>query len=243
MMERLQKIIARAGLTSRRKAEELIRDGLVTVNGRVTTELGTKADPARDHIKVAGKLLRLPEAPVYLLLNKPRGCLTSASDPEGRPTIYGLLRGLRERVFPVGRLEYHAEGLLFLTTDGALAQWWTQAELPQTYWIKIKGKLSREEMEPLRGKLGRDETTVRLLKDAPNAWYECTLRESRRDRLRPALLRLGHPVEKMKRVRLGPLELGRLEPGAWRHLTTKELERIQRLRSATRPATRLPRAV
>lgn len=250
MTERLQKIIARAGIVSRRKAEELIREGQVTVNGQVVRELGTKADPEHDHIKVSGKLLRLPAAPIYILLHKPRNYLTTAFDPQGRPTIYSLLRGVRERVFPVGRLEYHSEGLVFLTSDGELAQAWIEAELPQVYWIKIKGKLSPSTIESLRVQLGLVPTDLRLLRDAPNAWYECRIRESRRDRLRQALFRLGHPVEKLKRVGMGPLELGRLEPGAWRYLTSKEVEGISR--SAGRAASRqarsnrarhLPRAV
>lgn len=243
MMERLQKIIARAGIASRRKAEELMREGRVTVNGRVVTELGTKADAGRDHIKVNGKLLRLPEAPVYVILNKPPRCLTTASDPEGRPTVFDLLRGVRHRVFPVGRLEYHAEGLLFLTDDGELAHWWMAADLPQTYWIKIKGKLSREELERLRSTVPEAGANLRLVKDAPNAWYECTLREGRRDRLRTALVRSGHPVEKLKRVRMVPLELGSLKAGTWRFLTPRELGAIQRLRAMPKGARELRRAV
>ena len=243
MTERLQKIIARAGIASRRKAEELIREGRVTVNGRVVTELGTKADADRDHIKVNGKLLRLPEAQVYVILNKPPRCVTTASDPQGRPTVLNLLRGVRHRVFPVGRLEYHAEGLLFLTDDGELAHRCMAADLPQTYWIKIKGKLSREELERLRSTVSEGGTSLRLLKDAPNAWYEGTLRESRRDRLRTALGRSGHPVEKIKRVRVGPLELGPLKAGAWRFLSPRELEAIQRLRAKPKGARELRRAV
>lgn len=243
MMERLQKIISRAGIASRRKAEELIREGRVTLNGQVVRELGAKADAARDHIKVNGKLLHLPEAPVYVLLHKPRGYVTTASDPQNRPTVFNLLRGLHQRVFSVGRLEYHAEGLIFLTSDGELAHWWMRAELPQTYWIKIKGRLSREELERLRSAGPAAGTSLRVLKDVPNAWYECTFRESRRDWLRGALTRLGHPVEKLKRVRMGPLELGRLEPGRWRFLERGELERIQRLRATAKKASGLARAV
>lgn len=243
MRERLQKIIARAGVTSRRKAEELIRSGLVTLNGEVVRELGTKADPERDHIKVAGKLIRLRAAPVYLVLNKPKNYLTTVNDPEGRPTITNLLRGVGQRVFAVGRLEYQAEGLLLVTNDGELGHWWTEADLPQTYWIKIKGKLGKEEFARLRSRLAAEGTTIRLLRDAPNAWYESTLRESRRDRLRRALIRIGHPVEKMKRGRIGPLELGRLEAGEWRYLERKELDEIQRLRRAGKRLAGLPRAV
>src|SRR5215470_19676989 len=116
-MERLQKIIAAAGIASRRKAEELISQGRVTVNGQVVSELGSKADPERDHIKVDGKLLRGPERHVYLLLNKPKGYVTTVSDPEGRPTVMSLLGGIKSRVYPVGRLDYASEGLLLLTNE------------------------------------------------------------------------------------------------------------------------------
>ncbi|HKT68855.1 MAG TPA: pseudouridine synthase, partial [Terriglobales bacterium] len=138
-LERLQKIIAAAGVTSRRKAEQLISSGQVEVNGQLVTELGSKADPERDHIRVGGKLLRGPERHVYLLLNKPKGFVTTAADPEGRPTIMDLLQGLQTRVYPVGRLDYASEGLLLLTNDGELANSLTRASshVPKTYLVKV----------------------------------------------------------------------------------------------------------
>src|SRR2546425_1925709 len=145
--ERLQKIIAAAGIASRRKAEELISGGQVSVNGQIVTELGTKADPERDHIRVNGKLLRGPERHVYLLLNKPRGYVTTLSDPEGRPTVMTLIGRLGERIYPVGRLDYSSEGLLLLTNDGQLANMLTRAasHVPKTYLVKTSGKASDED--------------------------------------------------------------------------------------------------
>ena len=150
MEERLQKIIARAGIASRRRAEEMMASGLVTVNGRTVTELGTKADESRDHIKVAGKLLRHDAERVYLLLHKPTEVVSTLSDPEGRRSLRDLLHGISERVFPVGRLEYHSSGLVFLTNDGDLANRILKARnLPQVYQLKLKTLLTFEEIETL----------------------------------------------------------------------------------------------
>jgi 23S rRNA pseudouridine2605 synthase len=150
--ERLQKIIAAAGIASRRKAEELIAQGRVTVNGQVISELGSKADSDRDHIKVDGKLLRGPERNVYLLLNKPRGYVTTVSDPEGRPTVMDLVKHVGERIYPVGRLDYSSEGLLLLTNDGELANRLTRAEshVPKTYLVKISGRAAEADIDKLR---------------------------------------------------------------------------------------------
>jgi len=179
MEERLQKIIARAGLASRRRAEEMITSGIVTVNGRVVTELGTKADPSRDHIKVAGKLLR-PEAKlVYLILHKPPEVVSTMSDPEGRPSLRDLLHGISERVFAVGRLEYHSSGLVLLTNDGDLANRILQSHrLPQTYHLKLKTLLTFAEIESLSRSTGARISRLRG-KDSP--WYEVMLSEVRRD--------------------------------------------------------------
>ena len=150
--ERLQKIIAAAGIASRRKAEELITGGLVSVNGQIVTELGSKADLEHDHIKVNGKLLSGPQRQVYLLLHKPKGYVTTVTDPEGRPTVLDLVRGVGARVYPVGRLDYLSEGLLLLTNDGELAQKLTHASshVPKTYLVKISGKPAEEQIEKLR---------------------------------------------------------------------------------------------
>src|SRR3982751_3737046 len=150
--ERLQKIIAAAGITSRRSAEKLISSGAVSVNGQIVTELGTKADPERDHIRVNGKLLHGAERQIYLLMNKPKGYVTTVRDPEGRPTVMDLLRGIRVRVYPVGRLDYASEGLLLLTNDGELAHKLMKAasHVPKVYVVKIAGTPSEAGLEKIR---------------------------------------------------------------------------------------------
>src|SRR5438477_6262917 len=184
--ERLQKIIAAAGIASRRKAEELITGGAVTVNGQVVTELGTKADPEHDHIRVNGKLLRGAERHVYLLMNKPREYVTTVSDPEGRPTVMDLLRGLKARVYPVGRLDYGSEGLLLLTNDGELANSLMKAasHVPKIYLVKVAGTPAAESLERLRSGVsiategGRRVKTapakIRPIREGDNPWYEVT---------------------------------------------------------------------
>ncbi|HEY6904486.1 MAG TPA: S4 domain-containing protein [Candidatus Acidoferrales bacterium] len=226
MEERLQKIIARAGIASRRHAEEMIASGLVTVNGRIVTELGTKADESRDHIKVAGKLLRHDAERVYLLLHKPPEVVSTLSDPEGRRSLRDLLHGISERVFPVGRLEYHSSGLVFLTNDGDLANRILKARnLPQVYQLKLKSLLTFEEIETLSRITGARISRVRG-KDAP--WYIATLSDARRDALRNKLFQTGHPVEKLKRVSLANLDLGSLPPGGHRVLSPGEVATLKR---------------
>src|SRR5579871_1782271 len=255
--ERLQKIIAAAGIASRRKAEELIAGGLVSVNGQTVTALGTKADPERDRIKVTGKLIGAAERHVYLLLNKPKGYVTTASDPEGRPTVMNLVRGLKTRVYPVGRLDYASEGLLLLTNDGALAQSLTRASshVRKTYLVKVSGQPGRDdiaklrkgialpaERTPLKAPAGsaagatmrrRSQavqtapTHIELVRDAANPWYEVSLIEGRNRQIRRMFEEIGHHVEKIKRVRYGPLELD-VEPGKFRHLTSKEVGQLKK---------------
>jgi len=229
MLERLQKIIARAGIASRRHAEQLLLAGQVSVNGKVVTEPGTRADPERDHIKVGGKLLRFPKSKTYLVLHKPAGCVSTMHDPEGRRTLRDFLRGVPGRVFPVGRLEYHAQGLLLLTNDGELANRVLQAArvggLEQTYWLKVKGQLAEEVRQRLRQSTG---VRIRLLRDAPNPWCEAVVSEPRHDALRRGLAQLGHPVEKIKRVKLANLALGSLPAGRYRHLTPDEVSALRR---------------
>lgn len=227
MLERLQKIIARAGIASRRHAEQLIRSGLVTVNGQTITELGSKADASRDHIKVSGKLLRPATERVYLLMHKPAGVVSTLSDPEGRASLRELLHGVSARVFPVGRLEYHSSGLVFLTNDGELANRMLQSQdLPQTYHLKLKSLLTFAEIETLTRSAGARITRLRG-KNRP--WYEVTLSEVRRDALRHSLIQAGHPVEKMKRVGIGNLGIGSLTPGSYRMLAPPELAALSRV--------------
>jgi len=252
--ERLQKIIAAAGITSRRKAEELITAGLVSVNGQTITQLGAKADPERDHIRVDGKLLRAPERHVYLAVNKPRGYVTSVSDPEGRPTIMDLVRGVGARVYPVGRLDYASEGLVLLTNDGDLAQKLMHASshVSKTYLVKVAGKPGAEALSKLRsgvtialeGKHGGKRLVrtaparIQLARDAPNPWVEVTLVEGRNRQIRRMFEQVGHHVEKIKRVRYGTLELD-VEPGKWRALTSSEVQRLKNM--ALAKARRGPR--
>ncbi|MGA7624334.1 MAG: S4 domain-containing protein [Candidatus Acidiferrales bacterium] len=226
MLERLQKIIARAGIASRRHAEELIKSGLVTVNGETITELGSKADESKDHIKVQGKLLRPETERVYLLLNKPPEVVSTMIDPEGRRTLSDLLYGVSQRVFPVGRLEYHSMGLVFLTNDGELANLILKAHhLPQTYELKLKTLLTFDEIESLSRATGARIARIKG-KDAP--WYEVTLSEARRDALRNRLFQTGHPVEKIKRVKIGNLAMESLPTGNHRPLSDGEVVTLRR---------------
>ena len=239
MEERLQKIIARAGIASRRHAEDLIRSGMVTVNGQTVTELGSKADEATDHIKVSGKLLHPGHDRVYLVLNKPPEVVSTMSDPEGRRSLQDLLHGVPVRVFPVGRLEYHSMGLVFLTNDGELANRMLKAHrLRQTYLLKLKSLLTFQEIEQLARSTGARITRVRG-KESP--WYEVTLTEARRDALRNRLFQTGHPVEKIKRVRVGSLELGSLQPGEHRTLSSEEIAALSRaIEGKLEPASEPP---
>ena len=236
--ERLQKIIAAAGIASRRKAEEMITAGLVEVNGHTVTELGSKADPERDHIRVNGKLLRGAERHVYLLMNKPRGYVTTVRDPENRPTVMDLLRGVGARVYPVGRLDYGSEGLLLLTNDGELAHALMNAasHVAKTYLVKVAGTPNPEELARLRegvsipaehGKRVRTAPAIiRAIRESANPWYEVTLTEGKNRQIRRMFEEIGHHVEKIRRVRYGPLELD-VQPGDFRKLSPEEVARLK----------------
>src|ERR1700685_4158701 len=234
--ERLQKFVAHAGVASRRHAEQLIIEGRVTVNGAVITELGTKADPERDHIKVDGKRVGAAEHLVYLAMNKPKNCVSTVMDPEGRPTVMGLLRGVKARVYPVGRLDYSSEGLLLLTNDGELAKGITSAasHVTKTYLVKTNGPLSPDqevkfrEGVPLAGKKTAP-AGLKLIQRAQNPWYEVRLIEGRQNQIRLMFKNFGRLVEKLKRSRIGFLELGSLQPGKFRHLTPAEVARFRKL--------------
>jgi len=244
-MERLQKIIARAGVASRRHAEQLIRSGQVRVNGEVVTELGSKADSAHDKIEVSGKQISAaPERRVYLLLNKPPEIVSSLADPEGRKTLRNLLRGFPERVYPVGNLEYAAAGVVFLTNDGELAahllKHWDRIE--QVYHIKIKGMLRREELAKLGKEIGARLQTLRQPDasrgHAANYWYEIRMRSGSKENLRNVLFRENHPVEKMKRIALGPLSVEGTPAGRYRLLGSEEVLALRKAASGDAAAGR-----
>ncbi|MBL8227586.1 MAG: rRNA pseudouridine synthase [Bryobacterales bacterium] len=233
--ERLQKILSRAGVASRRHAEEMILAGLVTVNGAVVTELGSKADLDHDHIKVNGKLLRPPKRLLYLMMNKPKGCVTTTEDPQGRKTVMDLLKGVKGRVYPVGRLDYDSEGLLLLTSDGEFANSITRAatKVSKFYVVKVDGHLSPEQEEAFRAGVpiyGKKTAPAGLKKihRAENPWYEVKLIEGRQNQIKLMFRHFGLHVEKLKRVKVGFLELGNLKPGEIRELTPFEVQRFHR---------------
>jgi 23S rRNA pseudouridine2605 synthase len=246
-LERLQKILSQAGVASRRRAEEMIVAGRVAVNGQVVTALGSKADPKRDHIRVDGKLLHGAERHRYFVLNKPKGYVTTVSDPEGRPTVMEFVQKLGERVYPVGRLDYQSEGLLLMTNDGALANELTRAAsgVEKIYLVKVAGQPDEEELERLRagimierggpsesglyGAGGRVRTApaqIRQIRQGENPWYEVVLTEGRNRELRKMFSAIGHYVEKIRRVGYGPLALD-VEPGKIRELTIEEVDLLR----------------
>jgi 23S rRNA pseudouridine2605 synthase len=234
--ERLQKILAGAGVASRRKAEEFITEGRVTVNGQVVSELGSKADIERDHIKVDGRLLRPATQHVYIALNKPDSVVSTASDPQGRTTVLDLMRGIRARVYPVGRLDYHSEGLILLTNDGDFANAITAAKshVPKTYLVKVKGSLTTDEEEqfrtgiPLSGKRTAP-AGLKLIRRGDNPWYEVKLIEGRNQQIRIMFKHFGHLVEKLRRVRIGTVDLGKLKPREFRYLAADEVAKLMRM--------------
>ncbi|HLL74296.1 MAG TPA: pseudouridine synthase [Pyrinomonadaceae bacterium] len=240
-MERLQKLISAAGVASRRQAEELIRAGEVSVNGHVVTELGTKADPERDHIKVRGRLINAHLAAgrekVYVLLNKPKGYLTSLSDPEGRPLVSELVPATLGRLHPVGRLDFNTEGLLILTNDGVLTNYVTAArnKVPKVYEAKVKGIPPEDAVERLRrgvvledGVKTAPAQITRTGETASNAWFEIILHEGRNQQIRRMFDVIGHSVVKLRRVAIGRLRDERLLPGMWRRLTAGEVAGLKR---------------
>jgi 23S rRNA pseudouridine2605 synthase len=237
--ERLQKIISRAGLASRRQAEQWISEGRVRVDGRIVRELGTRVDARQSRIVVDGKPLHPARRLLYFMLHKPRGCVTTVSDPEGRPTVMKFLEAVPERVYPVGRLDYASEGLLLVTNDGDFANHVLSASsgIPKTYWVKVAGKPEARELEMLREGIVLDgrktlPASIRPLpspggRKSENCWYEVILREGRQNQIRRMFLRIGHPVRKLKRVRIGKLTLGDLKPGELRPLRTAEVRTLR----------------
>jgi pseudouridine synthase len=234
MQVRLQKIIADAGVTSRRKAEELILQGRVSVNDAVITQLGSKADVERDRIRVDGRLIQRPSRHVYLLLNKPVGYVSTVSDPQRRPTVISLLRGVKQRVYPVGRLDFHSSGLVLLTNDGKLANLLMAraSAIPRTYHVKLEGRPEPRDLAKLERGIALDgrrtaPARIRLLAQRDKPWYEITLTEGRYHQVRRMFERIGQAVLKLKRVRIAFLTDEGLAPGQFRHLTAAEVRRLR----------------
>ncbi|MCR4406893.1 MAG: rRNA pseudouridine synthase [Anaerolineae bacterium] len=241
-MERLQKVLAHAGIASRRACEEMIRQGRVQVNGQVVTEMGTRVDPTKDEIRVDGRLLDFPESHMYIMLNKPPGYLSTTSDPYGRPTVLDLLP-LEARVYPVGRLDVDSEGLLLLTSDGTLAHRLTHPRYAheKEYWVLVDGHPNERALRRLRrGVESEGETLqadeIRVL-DKPHkrrepavdgTWLKIVLHQGSKRQIRRMCAAVGHPVRRLIRVRFGPLHLGRLEPGQWRHLSQSEVMALRK---------------
>jgi 23S rRNA pseudouridine2605 synthase len=244
MAERLQKLIAAAGIASRRHAEELIVAGRVTVNGEVIKELGTKADPQKDHIKVNGKLINpqlKAREKIYVLLNKPKGYLSSVSDPEGRPLVTELLPPSLGKLYPVGRLDFNTEGLLLLTNDGDFTNYVTAARnrVEKVYEVKVKGVPPDGGIQRLRRGITLEDGTrtapakiTKLHETQTNTWYEVSLHQGRNQQVRRMFELIGHSVLKLRRVRIGFLVDERLKPGSWRLLTPAEVSRMMRKKKA-----------
>ena len=234
--ERLQKVLAHAGVASRRKAEELIAAGRVSVNGETVTELGSKADLATDQVKVDGRVLSAPKHHLYIALNKPRDCVTTVHDPQRRQTVMSFFKGMRERIYPVGRLDYASEGLLLLTNDGEFANRLTApaSHVTKTYLAKVNGALTAEQEQEFRHGIpmhGRRTAPagLKLIRKGENPWYEVRLVEGRQNQIRIMFKHFGRLVEKLKRVQIGFLDLGDLKPGAYRTLTSAEVARFRKL--------------
>lgn len=235
MTERLQKVVAAAGIASRRGAERLILEGRVEVNGRTVTVLGTKVDPERDAVRVDGRRIRPSGGPrAYFALHKPRGVVTTLADPEGRPSLKDFLPRGRRRLFPVGRLDYDSDGLLLLTDDGELAKDLMRpaSGVVKTYRIKVRGRPSREALSrlergiPLDGRPTRP-AEVRVVRQADNAWLEIRVVEGRNRQVRRMLEAVGHPVLRLRRTAYGGIGLGRLRAGESRPLTPEEVARLR----------------
>ncbi|MFB4322169.1 MULTISPECIES: pseudouridine synthase [Paenibacillus] len=243
-MERLQKIMAQAGVASRRKCEELILEGKVQVNGETVTELGTKADPAQDIITVSGKPIK-NEKKVYVMLNKPKGVITSASDPEGRKIVSDYLKGIKERVYPIGRLDYDTEGLLLLTNDGEFANLLSHPKyhVPKTYLATVKGVPHGTELDKLRrgimledGMTSPAEVEYKDVDpDNKQSVISITIHEGRNRQVRRMFEAISHPVLRLKRISYGDLLLQNLKRGLYRHLTADEINQLLQMAKAAKP--------
>lgn len=251
MTERLQKIIAAAGITSRRAAEEMILDGRVSVNGVVVTELGTKADLASDRITVDGVLLRPTEKLYYVLLHKPAGYVTSLKDPQGRQLVTELVQDVGARLFPVGRLDYNSEGLLLMTNDGEWANrlMHPRHQVDKEYHVRVRGKVDPQQIRRLVEGVELEDghvsgASVRLLKaDQSNDWLSITIREGRNRQVRRMCSAVGLSVVRLRRIRYGNLTLGGLQPGEYRLLTTEEAQSLDAPAPPQVKRTERPRAL
>ena len=247
-MERLQKILSQAGIASRRASEQLMIEGRVTVNGATIRELGTKADLSHDDIRVDGSRIKMVQRHRYLLLNKPRGYVTTRSDPERRPTVLDLLRGVPEYVYPVGRLDFESEGLLLLTNDGDLAARLTHPRhgVARVYEARVLGIPDARDVTRLGRGLVIDgrrtgSSEVKLLKgsrDATDGTLVITIREGRNRQVRKMCDAIGHPVTQLRRVAIGPIRDAKLKVGRWRELTTEEVTRLRKASVTTNSKVR-----
>ena len=233
--ERLQKLLAAAGIASRRACEAIILDGRVQVNGKTVSELGAKADPRRDEITVDLMPIHR-EAPVYILMNKPKGYVTTVKDDQGRPTVMALLKDVPSRLYPVGRLDFNSEGLLLMTNDGALAQilMGPEHEIPKVYLVKVhrtpKPELLKEFQEGFRLSGRRLKPChIEVAEKGDNPWLKVTLTEGKNQQIRRMFAAVGHPVSKLRRVQFGPLADPLLKPGAWRFLSPQEITALKSL--------------
>lgn len=246
-VERLQKILSQAGIASRRASEQLMLDGRVTVNGETIRELGTKADLSTDDIRVDGRRIKVSERHRYVLLNKPKGYVTTRSDPERRATVMDLLKGVREYIYPVGRLDYDTEGLLLLTNDGDLATRLTHPrhEVPRVYEVLVAGVPDAHDLDRVAKGVTIDgrrtepaHVEIGPARREDKAVLRITISEGRNRQVRRMFDSIGHPVDYLRRIAIGPLKDSRLKPGYWRDLTPEEVEALKK--AATRSAP--PRA-
>ncbi len=234
-LDRLQKILAHAGVASRRACEQLILEGHVQVNGKTVTELGTKADPRRDEITVDFEPIHR-ESPVYVLLNKPKGYVTTVKDEAGRPTVMALVQGVPARIYPVGRLDFNSEGLILMTNDGELAHRMTDPdhEIAKVYLVKVHRTVTPEQIKELEGGFRLDgrrlkPCRIEVVEKAQNPWLKITLTEGKNQQIRRMFAAIGHPVSKLRRVQFGPIADPRLKPGEWRFLSPGEVAAVTSL--------------
>jgi pseudouridine synthase len=233
--ERLQKILAAAGIASRRACEQIILDGRVQVNGETITRLGTRANPAQDEITLDFHPIR-KEKLVYVLLNKPKGYVTTVKDDKGRPTVMALLNGVTARAYPVGRLDFNSEGLLLLTNDGALAKQLMSPDsnIPKVYLVKVHKMPAPEALNEFRGGFRLDgrclkPCQIEIVDKQANPWLRVTLLEGKNQQIRKMFAAIGHPVHKLRRVQIGPIYDSALKPGEWRFLAPSEVMALKNM--------------